>query len=403
MSAKRWMQVKTQILKCRIPHTVMSWRFLLPNQSRAVQLHRKVFLGAWPSLPRWQWALIALYSAVTWLLFFSWQQVYFCMKNRRRKVSEEFSIPVGQQLFDLLVLTLLHGIPPRYYYLYSLHQRPRKQWLDFIYDHELPHWHQVLSAGVSEKTLHLMRDKKAFAEFMTRQGIAAIQTCDFFGRGGQIDATHIFQQQSVYLKPNSGSRGEGNVVLSFNAETGLYQLLTDEIIEIQDEIIAEINRRVGEQDYLLQPLLQNHEQIGELCDSSKLVVLRLITGVIKGKTNALFAKLEIPCTDDKKGCWAFAIDLATGQLSNWHEQEHEEFQKLKQRLDGKTLPFWQEAVDICQKSHTHFLDLPTIGWDVVFTDSGVKLLEGNINWGIAGHQFLSDEPLLNTLLAEVYP
>jgi len=238
---------------------------------------------------------------------------------------------------------------------------------------------------------------------MAEQGISAVQTSDFFSKAGQIEADRVFLEQSLFLKPNTGSRGAGCILLPFDTETGLYQLLADETIETQNEILAEINRRVQQQDYLLQPLLRNHQLIAELCDTSMLVTLRLVTCIIEGKVTALFAKLEIPCSDDEKGCWAMGLDLATGQLSNRSEIQHESFQKLRQRVDGKILPLRQEAVDICLEAHKYFPDLSTIGWDVVFTPSGVELLEGNINWGVAGHQILSDRPLLNTQLAEVYP
>jgi len=397
-----WQQIKTQILQRRVPHTVMSWRFLLPNQSRAIQLHCKVFLSAWPRLPRWQWALIAIYSAMTWWLFFSWRLIYLCLKHRNHALSEKPAIPVVKHFFDLLSLSLLYGIPPYYYYRYRLDQSPRKQWLDYVYDHELPHWHQVLSGGMSRKTQTLMTEKNAFAEYMAEHGIASVKTCAFFGKGEKVGADTLFQEQSFYFKPDIGSRAEGNLVLAFDAETEAYQLLAKESIESQDGILAELNQRVQQRDYLMQPLLSNHQLITEMCGTTSLITLRLVTGLIHGETIALFAKLEVRCSDETKGSWQLALDLVTGQLSDRSDLQHEEFQKLKQRVDGKTLPFWQEAVAICLKAHAHFPDLPAIGWDVVFTDSGVKLLEGNINWGIAGHQILSDRPLLHTRLAEVY-
>lgn len=61
-------------------------------------------------------------------------------ETRRR-----FHLSLARQTLDLLHLSLLHGIPPIFYYSYGLHRRPRPRWLNYVYTHELPHWHTVMS------------------------------------------------------------------------------------------------------------------------------------------------------------------------------------------------------------------------------------------------------------------
>jgi len=395
MIVRRYRQIKNKILKRRVPHTLVSWRFLMPGQGQSVCLHRKVFLSAWPEIPRWQWGLIFLYSEFTWLLFFSWRQMYICMRNRRIEISKEFGVSFQKQFIDLLALALLHGIPPHFYYQYHLFRKPHKQWMDYIYTHELPHWHQVLSAGISPKSLRLMTDKKAFAEYMVAKGIASVDSCEFFPKGTPVKASNIFLERSFFFKPNQGSRAEDCFALSFNGNTRQYYLSGDETIEAKEDILGKLNLCVQEQDYLVQPLLSNHPQIIALCGTSELVTLRLVTGLIDQQAVALFATLEIPRKDDEAGWWLFALDMNTGQL--FDNRAHA---LAKQTIDiqGKTLPFWQQAVAVCLDAHHHFPDILTIGWDVVITPSGAVLLEGNINWGVASHQVLTDAPALETAL-----
>jgi len=402
MHSHRWKQLKDYVLLRPVPHTLVSWRFLLPRQSRAIRLHRRVFLGAWPKRPRWQWALIALYSSMTWLFFFSWQQVYMCMKKRSRKVAEEFHVPAGRQLVDLLLLALLHGIPPDDYYDYALFGRPRRQWLAYIYPHELPQWHQVLSVGVSQRTLHLMTDKKAFSEEMAEHGIASVETCAFLARGEAVKADSIFSGHSFFFKPNAGSQGEGSLALSFDEEACRYRLSADDdVIESMEDILAEINQRVQQQDYLLQPLLQNHRAIIELCGVSRLVHLRLVTGIHREGPVALFASLGVPCSDENNAYWLLDIEVRSGHIMHRDDMQPDEFQRLMQRAQGKALPFWQEALNICLDAHRLFPDLPSIGWDVAITPSGVMLLEGNVNWSVDIHQWFNG-PALLTALVDVY-
>jgi len=396
----RWQQWKEHVLLRPVPHTLVSWRFLLPGQSRAVKLHRKVFLGAWPRRPRWQWALITLYSGVTWLLFFSWQQIYFCMKDRSRQLCTEFGVSPRKQLFDVLCLAFLHGIPAEDYYEYGLFRRARKQWFEYIYPHELPHWHQVLSAGASRETLHLIADKKNFGEQMAAQGLASVETCAFLASGMPVTKSDIFSGHSFFFKPNTGSQGDGCFALSMDGKTGQYRLCGDEIFEGEDDILAEINRRVQQQDYLVQPLLQNHQLIADLC-GAQLAPLRLVTGMLASKPVALFASLGIPCSDELNTYWWLDIDVASGEFFDRGDVKPDEFHRIMQRMGKTTIPFWSEVVDICLKAHLVCPDLPGIGWDVAITSSGVKLLEGNFNWGVDVHQ-LFNGPALDTVLVDIY-
>jgi hypothetical protein len=338
---------------------------------------------------------------MTWLLFYSWQQIYFCLKNRSRDVAAEYCIPVSKQLVDLLHIALLHGIPPDDYYDYGLYNRPQKQWLEYIYPHELPQWHLVLSAGVRHETLHLMTDKRAFAEQMTKQGIASVETCAFFARGDVAKAGSVFSGRSLFFKPNTGSQGEGCFALSFDSETGQYHISDNEDVLAEEDILAEINRRIELKDYLVQPLLQNHCLIDDLCGVSKLVNLRLVTGIIGGQPQALFASLLVPCLAEHNTYWWLDLDVSAGLLIHRDNVKSGELHALMQGMGGRALPFWQEAVDLCFKAHRLFPDLPSIGWDVALTSSGVKLLEGNFWWGVDGHQEFNG-PALHTALVDVY-
>ena len=397
----RWKQLREQVLTRTVPHTMVSWRFLLPNQSRAVKLHRKVFLGAWPQLPRWQWALIALYSSMTWLLFFSWRQIYRCMQADARKLPDEYGIPVWKQLFDMLALALGHGVPPYFYSYYALYRKPREQWFQYVYSHELPHWHRVLSAGVSRQTEHLMTDKCAFSTCMADLGIASVETYAFLPRSAKVGESALFSGQSLFIKPNAGSRGEGAYALSFDAQTGQYRLTGDKVIEETADILDHINRSAAQQDYLIQPLLQNHPEIEQLCGSQELVFLRVVTGIIDGEAEALFATLLVPCLNEYNIYWWVDVELSSGRLLP--DKEYIRFDDLPEKIgkiEGKVLPFRQDVVEICCRAHRHFSDLPCIGWDVAITPSGVKLLEGNFNWGVAMHQ--RRVPALATALLDVY-
>ena len=118
-----------------------------------------------------------------WFGWQSWRQVFRTWSNLSPKLYEKLGTPRSLQLYDLLQLALGHGIPPVYYYRFRLFQQPPRKWLDFIYSHELPHWHTIMAemgtteaatAAITER--ELIGDKIAFAKEMSKHRIATIPT-----------------------------------------------------------------------------------------------------------------------------------------------------------------------------------------------------------------------------------
>lgn len=408
MLAEQWQKIKIHIIDRLHLHTLMSWRFLLPNQSKAIRLQRRVFLGAWHHSPRWKWVLIALYSGITWLLFFSWRQSIYRLKRRKLTYTTHkcHYPPLWRQVVDLFSAAFLHGIPPRNYYKFGLFRKPRSLWLDYIYSNSLPHWHDVLSAGVSARTLRLLANKNAFADHMTENGIPAVPTVAFLKKEGPVAPEHIFTGRPLFFKPNTAINAVGCLALTFNRDKGSYTLRLGNYkrIDVQADIVAEINQRKQtlQKDYLIQPLLANHPLITTLCGTERLVTLRLVTALINSEPKALFAILEVPFSDYLRACRCMNIDLTSGMLYSRHQKQDYGYQEVIDRLEGKRLFCWREAIEITERAHSLFPDLPSIGWDLAMTPDGMTLIEGNFNWDVEKFQFIMDEPLLRTELVEAY-
>jgi hypothetical protein len=62
------------------------------------------------------------------------------------------------------------------------------------------------------------------------------------------------------------------------------------------------------------------------------------------------------------------------------------------RITGVEIPGWEAAVSRVLSIAREHPYLPYVGWDVVFTDGGIRILEGNSNSGLDGLQHY--EPLL---------
>ncbi|MEE9338384.1 MAG: sugar-transfer associated ATP-grasp domain-containing protein [Methylococcaceae bacterium] len=383
----------------------MSWRFLLPNQSWTVQLHRQVLLRAWPLLPRWVWGLIVIYSSSSWLLWHGWRQIYRNFQKHSKTVLTRDTITAAQQLSGLLKAAYLHGIPAHAYYQFKLYYYPDKHWLDFVYTHELPHWHQTLSPQISVKTQLLLSDKAEFSKRLTECDLSTVETLRILKRGQHLDTQDLFTGQSCFLKPNIGSRGEGCLILNYCPEFARYRLVGDKIgqdIQQPTLIIDYIVQQVQQRDYLIQPLLTNHPLIQQYSPTETLVTLRLISTCAQNQQpTVVSALLEIPAPEQEKGWWLIAVDCETGCFIDssdcWFKPSPAFIQTLHS-MATQAIPFWSETVTLCIKAHYLCADIISIGWDVVITPDGVQLLEGNINWGIAQHQIAYNKPALG----EVY-
>lgn len=391
-----WMALDSRILRRKSPHAILSWRYFLPRQSPHVLLHRKVFLRAWPEYPRPVWALIALYSYPPWYLFHGWRQVLTIWRRRSPELSGRHGISRGRQLLDLLVLALGHSTPPAFYYQYKLYRVPESQWLGFIYTHELPHWHRVMSPELGRKTSHLMSHKHAFAGEMTRLGLPAVESASSVQKGGSIPDGLLFSRQALFLKPESGSRKEGCFELHYDSSGQTYRLEGSDRIEGKEAILRRLEQEISRRDFLVQPLLRNHPLLVRHCKTRRLVTIRLVTiaGVSRGRM--ICANLEIPVDEGWNRVCSLSIDARTGSLSRFDKgglETREDIRGMLGLLEGFRLPLWREVVQVAEMAHASFPDLSTIGWDLAITDQGVRLLEGNINWGVAAHQ-LSNGPLI---------
>jgi hypothetical protein len=392
------------ILKRRVPHTLVSWRFFLPGQSLAVKMHRAVFLKAWPQLPRWAWCLIFLYSHCLWVFFYSWKKTIAALRRHGGETQRRFHIPLPRQTLDLLNLSLLHGIPPFFYYSYGLFRQPRTRWLNYVYTHELPHWHTAMSGRADLSAAHLLlSDKTVFAQEMAKAGIPAVKTIAFFHKDEQVDPERIFTGQSFFCKPISSSRGEGTFSLLYDHTAKDYRVAGEEAVAGKDAVLSYFQRQVAASDYLLQPLLLNHPDMRRVCNQPQLATVRLITGHDGKKPVCISAILEIPRSDEQKGWWLVQVDCQRGALlprqgvpALYTEEDR------PPEVEGRVLPYWEDALNLCLRAHEQLAAVAAVGWDVAISPGGAVLLEGNFNWGVAPWQTLSGVPFLETGLCRIY-
>ena len=378
------------LIKRPAPYAIFSWRYLSCKQSSSVYLHKLVFLHAWPNLPRIVWGGIALYSYGIWFGFQGWIRLWKTWNRFSLILLEHTGISRSKQFCDLWRLTFMQTTPPINYYRYRLYRYKTTEWMDFIYPHELPSWHRVMSPNLSSRTINLVSDKAAFAQKMREQNLPVIDGT-VIHKGKEVTKEILFQQSSLFLKPLCGSRKMDSYRLEYHPSSESYTLVISEDRKIctPKEIVSFFQVLVNKQDYLIQPLLYNHADLQIISSLNILITIRMITVWTGNNAKAVSAVIEIPADEYSNKVYSLPVDIQQGVILPIEETV---FSVLKgsafkaEHPVGYQIIQWQEMVDVALKAHSMFSDLFSIGWDLAITSDGIRLLEGNINWGVAPHQ-----------------
>jgi hypothetical protein len=141
---------------------------------------------------------------------------------------------------------------------------------------------------------------------------------------------------------------------------------------------------------LAEEFIIQHPEISRL-SSSGVNTVRIISQLNKdNQVEILGARMRISVNTHvdnlASGNIAVPVDLATGRLQGQGVYSDITKEKVKVHpvsgveLDGFQIPLWDQCLDLVKRAALHRPENRAIGWDVVLTEKGPELLEGNHNW-----------------------
>jgi len=141
---------------------------------------------------------------------------------------------------------------------------------------------------------------------------------------------------------------------------------------------------------LAEEFIVQHPEISALSDSG-VNTLRIISQLNKdNEVEILGARLRISVNKHvdnlASGNIAAPVDLETGKIngpgvySDITKESVTAHPVSGIELVGFQVPHWDEALDMVKRAALHRPENRSIGWDVVLTEKGPELLEGNHNW-----------------------
>ena len=145
------------------------------------------------------------------------------------------------------------------------------------------------------------------------------------------------------------------------------------------------------QEYgLVEEFIQQHPDLDRLSPSAVNTV-RVITQLDdKGKVNILGCRLRIsvnsPVDNMAAGNLAAPVEETTGKVSgpgvysDITKADQEYHPVTNVRINGFQIPYWDAILEMVKKAALLHPQNRSIGWDVVVTEKGPGLIEGNHDW-----------------------
>jgi hypothetical protein len=346
-------------------------------------------------------ALAQLLTAIVWLpavLVHLWMIL-------RYYPPEE--VPI-KQVPGALWAAMRHNVIPGEYFAYALWQPGRAVNIDnYLYSKEGGRLFDLLNRPSQPNPLD---DKLAFHQLCKVHAIPSPEILAVFTPADKSleFASGLPPKRDLFVKPRIGVAGDG--AEHFRWLRAVFE--SDRGCRFSPENLGSYlatRARTENRTLLVQPALSNHPDLG-MGANPYLATARLVTGLsTNGDVIPIFGHIyfyyfaginQIPAA-----ARVALIDVASGRLMSAPRELYcakRSNHQLDQGLDDRSvLPGWDTALRHTRVAHQACANFIFVGWDVVFTDRGPMLLEGNAHWDATEYQRLRGEPLGYTRFADI--
>lgn len=354
----------------------------------------------------------------------------------------EKSKPKLQQARELFQLALRRQFFPEEYYLYRFYER----------DKDYRHMLQFLSVtGMRTQLRPVLNDlqwksildnKWLFHLHYAALGVPVTNVYGYYEprggfskRGAPLRSAddlrallHEFRPSSLVIKPVGGIQGRGMLILKEVTYSGaeIAGMTVDGRNVAFPEIAAHVDQAHGIRyqghaghtlevsGYILEERLEQHPFFAKV-NPYTTNTLRVVTFLgAAGEVNVDFAvarfgrKGHVADNWDQGGI-SVHVDPRTGVLGRgvlkpkhggaWVEQHPDTGVAFR----GEQVPLWAEVIAVCEQAARVTPQLRSVGWDVIVTPSGPRIIEGNPDWDLLMVQVHGDgylQPDARTRMAQ---
>lgn len=318
------------------------------------------------------------------------REIVLCWQRRSRGCAKGFGIPRWRQLAALFLTTFRYNFPPSLYYRARLFRLKRERWLAVFSHDEAVTLAPVMEHRTADLDIWSKSGWQLFCEQHALPGVSAVARV----RHGKLT---VFQQDALqggmdlFLKPDEGWGCRGTVLLEWQADRRGWRACgaTTEFVPCE-RLPAFLVTVASDHAIEVQLRLKNHADFADLAQRAlinfRVMTLRHGDGTIEVFT----ASLRIPgydehCSDVPNGYFV-PIHLAAGTLGGAETLDmgagvRTTHPVTQAPISGRKIAQWSEMCALAIRAHGHLPEsVPCVGWDLVATNVGLRLLEANIAW-----------------------
>lgn len=292
---------------------------------------------------------------------------------------------IGTQFHDQLRLYFSAGVLAPWYYLFSLHDdaTARRARSFFQRFETKPFFFKLLKKRRGSP----LNDKALFARHCEAHGVRCVET--LMELNGDRPATDL-PDCDLFIKPGK-SRGGRGAERWDRVEAGIFSGPNGQEMRAS-ELLDRLVRRSRRMPLIIQPRMIPHPSVGRLT-AGALPTARIVTCLDEqGEPEVMISVFRMSIGANRTvdnmhaGGIAAAPDIVSGRLSRASDlgtnarlgwlSAHPD---TGEPIEGRVVPYWEEAKSLAIKAHRAFSDRVVIGWDIAILDDGPILVEGNGN------------------------
>jgi len=340
----------------------------------------------------------------------SLRQIVIVWRAANKGVRQHYGITRSRQFLDLL-RTVWHGnLMPRGYYFQRFFRQPDPSaYLEVIDHREL----QLLLRNIHcSANTTVLDDKSSFHDFCAKHGLPTPPILAQYtnGRCEVSPSSDDAWKVDLFAKPARSYSSRGIACWHYDSKRDQH---TDGKQYLDRPAIREwLAAQSGENCLIVQPRLENSVDLAPI-SAKALANCRVVTARSPdGNVIVLLAVLrmgvgEAITSDEPSKSFCTAINLESGELGIADVKQAEQgslthHPESKALITGRKLSRWPEMKEMALRAHANLPQMIFVGWDVIDTNKGPMLLEGNVVWGGNLAQMAGNLPLGATGFSEIF-
>lgn len=219
------------------------------------------------------------------------------------------------------------------------------------------------------KTYYVIKDGKVFIPSNTNKKLADI-------------LKEMENNSKLVFKIYDGLQGKGFF---------LVEKKNKEVIINKGEVSKkEFEEAVNSKKYIVQDYFVQSKEMSEICSSS-VNTLRIVTTKFNDEVQVFSSVLRIGGSNSNVTDNFASGGILIGIDENGNMMKYGYRKKLPRvikhpdsefEFEGKKVPMFKEACNLCKKMHEYYPGHLSLGWDIAVGEDGLKIIEVNSNWDI---------------------